>query len=253
MSNSTAPACAYALGQSHRSICHWQIAQTALWLPVFAGGAGEPGRLVQTSLPMPAVPFCFLLDLTRVKFGSACPPWGRCCRISQPVESPQPPFPCGLRLREIGPINLPLAGRSDGPLAPGIQGRCERPGVTGCGATPNACCVLLLFAGFDTRQIRQRPPALRRALQGAPAQACAAEFPTGGIAPTALSLRLRFGKSDRSTCHWQVAQAVLWLPTCKGGAGDPRRPAMAQTAVSPSSARRGAGASYGRTGRPNGG
>ena len=56
-------------------------------------------------------------------------------------------------------------------------------------------------------------------LQGAPARTGAAEFPTIGIAPTALSLRLRSGKSDRSICHWQIAQTVLWLPTFKGGVG----------------------------------
>ena len=85
--------------------------------------------------------------------------------------------------------------------------------------TPNPCFALRLLAKFDTRQIRQRLPALGQVLQGAPTRAGAAEFPTLSIAPTALSLRLRFGKSDRSTCHWQVAQTVLWHPVFAGGAG----------------------------------
>ena len=34
-------------------------------------------------------------------------------------------------------------------------------------------------------------------------------------------------QSDRSTCHWQVAQTVLWHPVFTGGAGDQRRPAPA--------------------------
>ena len=77
----------------------------------------------------------------------------------------------------------------------------------------------LFLAKFDACQIRQRLPALGQVLQGAPTRAGAAEFPTLSIAPTALSLRLRFGKSDRSTCHWQVAQTVLWHPVFAGGAG----------------------------------
>ena len=36
-----------------------------------------------------------------------------------------------LRSREIGPIDLPLAGRSDGPLAPGFHGRRGRSEATG--------------------------------------------------------------------------------------------------------------------------
>ena len=106
------PACASS--QSDRSICHWQIAQTVLWLPVFTGCAGDQRRVV-SCFRRPPILLCFLPNLTRVKFG---------------------------------------------------------------------------------------------------------------IAPTALALRLRFGQSDRSTCHWQVAQTVLWPPTFMGGAGDPRRPAL---------------------------
>ena len=52
---------------------------------------GDP--LKHHSQPRP-FPHCFLPDLTSVKFGSACPPLGRCCRIYGPVGSPQLPFPC---------------------------------------------------------------------------------------------------------------------------------------------------------------
>ena len=116
---------ACAPGQSDRSICHWQIAQTVLWHPVFAGGAGDERRKPPALLPTPALPFGFLPDLTRVKFGSACPALGRRCRIYDRLDRPTPPCPSlalRLRSRAIGPIDLPLAGRSDGPLAPGFWG-----------------------------------------------------------------------------------------------------------------------------------
>ena len=86
-----------------------------------------------------SIHFCFLPNLTRVKFGSACLPLGRRYRARpprharpnfQPSVSPQPPLPF----------------------------------------------------------------------------ACA------------------LGQSDRSTCHWQVEQAVLWHPFFMGGSGKPRPP-----------------------------
>ena len=140
----------------------------------------------RTRHPTPVMPFVFLPNLTRVKFGSACPPLVRRDRARQPGQalpnfqpsgSPQPPLVSGLRLQPIGPIDLPLAGRSDGPLATGFRGRGGRSGATGSHTTPNACYVLRLLAGFDTCQIRQRLPALGQVLQGAPARAGAAEFP----------------------------------------------------------------------------
>ena len=81
--------------------------------------------------------FFLFPDLTRVKFGSARPPLGGCYGAHppghalpnfQPVVMPQPPLVAGSRLQPIGPINLPLAGRSDGPLAPDLRGRCGRSG-----------------------------------------------------------------------------------------------------------------------------
>ena len=97
--------------------------------------------LKHQSRPLP-MPFCFLPDLTRVKFGSTCPPLGGCYRAHQPGQAlpnfqpvglPQPPLPYGLRLREIGPINLPLADCSDGPLAPGFRDQGGRSEVRGFG------------------------------------------------------------------------------------------------------------------------
>ena len=41
-----------------------------------------------------------------------------------------------------------------------------------------------------------------------------------------LPFACALGQSDRSTCHWQVAQAVLWLPGFGGGAGVQRRQAV---------------------------
>ena len=129
---------ACAIGQSDRSTCHWQVAQTVLWHPVFKGGEGDQGRQARAPLPTPVMPFCFLPDLPRVKFGSARPPLGGCYRARppgqalpnfQPRGSPQPPLPCAYAL----------------------------------------------------------------------------------------------GQSDRSTCHWQIAQTVLWHPVFGGGEGDPRR------------------------------
>ena len=79
--------------------------------------------------------FFFLPDLTRVKFGSACPPLGRCYRAHPPGQ-----------------------------------------------ALPNF-------------------------------------LPPGSPHPPCLTARA-FRQSDRSTCHWQVAQTVLWHPALGGGAGD---------------------------------
>ena len=95
-----------------------------------------------TSPSTPVLPFGFLPDLTPVKFGSACPP-----------------FPYGSRLQPIGPINLPLAGRSNGPLAPDFWVRVGGLEAIGPNTTPNACHTLLFLAKFDTRQIRQHLPA----------------------------------------------------------------------------------------------
>ena len=95
-----------------------------------------------------------------------------------------------LRSRAIGPINLPLACRSDGPLAPGFWGVVRAIRAADRGVTPNPCSTLRLLAGFDMCQIRQRLPALGQVLQGAPARAGAVEFTTIGIAPTPLALRL---------------------------------------------------------------
>ena len=111
-----------------------------LLAPGFHGRCGcEPRRQAVASLPTPALSFCFLPDLTRVKFGSACLPVGGRYRAPpprqplpnfQPLVSPQPPFACGLRLQQIGPINLPVADCSDGPLAPDLRGRYGRPEAT---------------------------------------------------------------------------------------------------------------------------
>ena len=49
------------------------------------------------------------------------------CRISNRLYRPSSPCPA-LALREIGPINLPLADCPDDPLAPGFHGRRGRPG-----------------------------------------------------------------------------------------------------------------------------
>ena len=49
---------AYALGQSDRSTCHWQVAQTVLWHPVFPGGDGDQGR--PALIPLPAAPYALL-------------------------------------------------------------------------------------------------------------------------------------------------------------------------------------------------
>ena len=73
-------------------------------------------------------------------------------------------FPYGPSPREVRTINLPLAGRSDGPSAHVPCGLCGRSETKGSTATPNACDVLRLLAGLDTRQIRQRLPALGLAL-----------------------------------------------------------------------------------------
>ena len=105
---------------------------------------------------------------------------------------------------------------------------------------------LIFLAGFDTRQIRQRLPALVQALQGAPARPRAGrsslKSPIGGFpgahhpasrcriskpryrpnrpfpAPR-VKPGVAFGKSDRSTCHWQVVQTVLWHPVFGGLSG----------------------------------
>ena len=106
------------------------------------------------------MPFCFLPDLTRVKFGSACPPLGRCYRVHppgqalpnfQPAVSPQPPLPYGLRLQAIGPINLPLADCSDGPPAPGFRGWCGGSEATGSNTTPSLIPMPFCFLPDLTR------------------------------------------------------------------------------------------------------
>ena len=92
---------------------------------------------------------------------------------------PASPFPA------IGPIDLPLAGRSDGPLAPGFRVWCGRPGATP-GITrgspvhsvrcPNARNARRFLAGFDTCQIRQRLSAPWQALSCAPARPALPNF-----------------------------------------------------------------------------
>ena len=96
---------------------------------------------------------------------------------------PASPFPA------IGPIDLPLAGRSDGSLAPGFRVWCGRlgatPGITRGSPVhsvrcPNARNARRFLAGFDTCQIRQRLPALGQVLPNLRA---------AGIAPQPLALR----------------------------------------------------------------
>ena len=68
-----------------------------------------------------------------------------------------------------------------------------------------------------------------RVTQGAPARAGAAEFtgrldrPSPPFPAPWVNPGVAFGKSDRSICHWQIAQAVLWLPFFAVGEGDDRR------------------------------
>ena len=128
---------ARAFGKSNRSTRPSQVAQTVLWHPAFRGGAGDLRWKTLTRLPTPVLPCCFLPDLTRVKFGSTCPPLGRCYRAHQP----------GQALPNFQAIGLP------------------------------------------------QPPL-----------------------PFACALR----QSDRSTCHWQVAQTVLWYPVFACGLTQPR-------------------------------
>ena len=157
-------------------------------------------------------------DLTRVKSGSACPPLGRCYRAHppgqalpnfQPSGSPQPPLASGLRLQPIGPINLPLADCSDGPLAPGFHGLRGRSEASGFMLPPPPYTPLFL-AKFDTRQIRQHLPALGQVLPNL--------RPSVSSQPP-LPFARALGQSGRSTCHWQIAQTVLWHPTFGGGGG----------------------------------
>ena len=99
----------------------------------------------------------------------------------------------------------------------------------------------LFPAKFDTRQFRQRLPA--------PWQRLANFQPSGLPRPPFPGTRAKPGvvhcQSDRSTCHWQVAQAVLWHPASAGGGGDPRTgscpiiPAPRQASVVLSAAARG--------------
>ena len=137
-------------------------------------------------------------DLTRVKSGIA-----------------PTPLALRLRLREIGPLNLPLAGRSDGPLAPGFHGRCVGPEAIAFSTTPNHRFALSLPAGFDTRQIRQRLPALGQVLPN---------FQLSVSPQPPFSLRLApSGNRTDQPGYWQVTQTVLWHPVFWGGAWDRRR------------------------------
>ena len=78
--------------------------------------------------------------------------------------------------------------RGDCGFANGLTAWCQRAWATQqivgkIQAFPSILLYPSLFlAGFDTRQIRQRLPALGQVLQGAPARAGAAEFPTIGNA-----------------------------------------------------------------------
>ena len=175
---------------------------------------GKPWAHSRQSL---SILFFFLPDLTRVKFCSACPPLGRCYRALPPGQalpnflphgSPQPPLPYGSRLQAIGPIDLPLAGRSDGPLAPGFRGRCGRSDAAALAPLPTSFCALRFLAGFDPCQIRQRLPALGQVLPN---------FQPLISPQPPLPFAYTLGQSDRSTCHWQVAQTVLWHPVFAGG------------------------------------
>ena len=164
------------------------------------------------------LPFGFLPDLTRVKFGSACPPLGKCYRARPPGQtlpdlrpsgSPQPPLPCGLRLQAIGPINLPLADCSDGPLALGLGGRFGRSGATSVdlsqpdpfGRVPQRLLYPSVSCRSSNRPDRPTPPC-----------------PTPRVKPGVAA-----SPSGRATCHRRVAQTVLWHPTFAGAAGSQGR------------------------------
>ena len=109
----------------------------------------------------------------------ACPLAGAIGRARQAAAAEFPtigiaPTALALRLRSraIGPIDLPLAGRSDGPLAPDLRGRCGRAGVARTCINPSTCyafCFLpnLTCVKFGSaclplgRRYRARPPGRR--------------------------------------------------------------------------------------------
>ena len=89
---------------------------------------------------------------------------------------------------------------------PGRQPRAQgSPVLSVC--CPNVCYALMLLAGFDTCQIRQRLPALGQVLPN---------FQPLVSPQPPLPFACALGQSDRSTCHWQVAQPVLSHPVFMG-------------------------------------
>ena len=87
----------------------------------------------------PTKRFLCLSDLSRDKSGRACLPMAgaimRPPKVARPDYQPKapvaPPLPYALRLQAIGPINCPLASRSDGPQRATCAVGGLRSGTTG--------------------------------------------------------------------------------------------------------------------------
>ena len=144
----------------------------------------------------------------------ACPQAGA-AEFPNPGIAPPLPFACAL-------------GKSDGSTChwqiaqtalwhPAFAGGAYDQRRQALPPLPAFSYALLFLAGFDTRQIRQRPPALRRPLPNL--------RPLGSPQPL-LPFACALEQSDRSTCHWQVDQTVRWHPVFAVSAGGPRRPAL---------------------------
>ena len=139
----------------------------------------------------PVTPFFFLPDLT-------------------PVVSPHRLF-LALTLRAIGPINLPLAGRSDGPSAPGFHGRCGcEPRRQAVASLPMPALSFCFLPDLTRVKSGSACPPLGRGYRAHPPGQALPNFQTPVSPQPHLPFACALGQSDRSTCHWQVDQTVLW-------------------------------------------